>query len=305
MKRNTITLAAMTAAVLVGCGGGSSGGGNPGSSSSTASSVSSTAGGSSSSQASQGFVKFDARNLSGHTVFVEDKDHLSVDEKEWIYIFETGTQVKIVVNRNDGGQVVYENGTYEIKDVPGFGKEIDTNFILNDGSSYGQSLFLEDDFSIKENQLGMYVTKIVSNENNGVVIKDNTPVAGGLTINSIDDIKGYTITSNVASPGTLGATQELSIAFKCDGSFDYMMDTAYQGNHTKNNYTGNEIDVANDFDTTSIGWYYTDENGERSAGQLETDVNNQLLEGACWYGTNGDGACSNDLKIKSITGSGC
>jgi len=299
----TLSLAAMTA-LLIGCGGG--GGGTAGTSSSAAGgAVSSAAGGNTSSQASQGFVKFDARNLSGYTVFVEDKDHLSASDKEDIFIFETGTQVKIVVNRNDGGQVVYE-GTYDISDViPNLFTVEMTGTTKNDSTPTGFSLLLENDYNIKENQLGAYVTKIVSNESNGVVIKDNTPTAGGLTVNSVDNVWGHTITSNVANPGTSGATMELSIAFKCDGSFDYFTDYAYGGNHTKNNYTGNEVDVANDFGTTSIGWYYTDEDGERSAGQLETDVNNQLLEGACWSLTNGDGSCSNDLKIKSITGSGC
>ena len=291
----TLSIVAITL-LLIGCGGGSNGGDN--------NTTSSATGGSTSGQTSQGFVKFDARKLSGNTVFVEDKDHLSTSDKESIFIFGTGTQVKIVVNRNDGGQVVYE-GDYSIKDGIPNTFTLETNSVEKDGTSISFILLLDNDYSIKENQTGSYVTKILPNESNGVVIKNNTTTKGGLTVNSIDDVRGYTIASNVASPGTSGITMELNIAFKCDGSFDYMTDYVYRGEHTKNNYTGNDAYTEEDFGVTNLQWHYTDENGEQSTGQIQTDVNNQLLEGACWDDTNSDGSCSNELKIKSISGSGC
>lgn len=303
MKTLTTLSIAVIAALFIGCGSGSDGS-SSGNSGVTDGTTNSTPSGSTSSQGSQGYIQFDARNLSGNTVFVEDKDGVSISDKEHIFIFETGTQVKIIVNRNDGGQVVYE-GTYKLKDDIASLYVVDMNSITGDSSSTSFTLFLEDNYTIKENQLGTYVTQILPNESNGVVIKDNTPTADGLTIRSVDDVKGYTITSNLSRPGTSGMTMEMSIAVKCDGTFNYMVDIAYAGNHSVNNYDGNEVYVDEQFGVTRVGWYYTDEDGERSAGQIETDINNQLLKDACWSGTNSDGTCSNDIKIKSITGSGC
>ena len=137
------------------------------------------------------------------------------------------------------------------------------------------------------------------------MIKENQTSDDGLTINSVDDIKGYTLTSNVAYPGTTGMTMQLTVAFNCDDSFDYEIDIGYSGIHSISNIHGTEINVDNSFDTTKISWYGLDEDDERTGDSIRTDVNNQLLEGACWSSTKDGGECSNDLYIESITGSGC
>ena len=134
---------------------------------------------------------------------------------------------------------------------------------------------------------------------------DSTTSNERITINSVNDVLGHTITSNVAHPNSTSLTTQLSIEFHCDGSFDYHMDIAYGGHHSNNIYHGTEIYVDDHFETARIGWHYEDEDGERSGDNIDTNVNNQIVEGMCWYSTRSDGSCSNNIKIESVTGSGC
>ncbi len=243
-------------------------------------------------------------NLSGKTAFVEDKNNISMDTKEWIYIFESDTKVKVVINRNDGGQLVYENGTYKISKAFGM-NAANINIVTGESSSVGYTLFLDDDYNPKEDQLGAFVTKFVDNANNGVIIKESTTQDDELTIHSPDDIKGYTITTIVGHPGTTGATMQLTAAFNCDGTVDYRSDFGFSGVHAIDDYHGNEIRVDDTFATSRISWRYVDEDGDATSGLIQTNSDYQLLEGGCWSSANADGTCTNDLEIESITGSGC
>jgi hypothetical protein len=252
---------------------------------------------------SNGCSSINANNIAGYTVFIEDTNNIGVDIREYIYIFGANNTVEVVLNRKDGGQTVYE-GTYAIKGVAGF-KVIDILVVHDNSSSSGYTVLLDDNLNVKEDQLGHTVTKILPNAKNGVEIKENVLVDGALTVTTVDDILGHTITTNVAHPGSSGMTMHLSIEFHCDNTFDYTIDIGYGGRNTIRNYHGDELYIDNHFDTARIAWHYIDDDGERSGDSLDTDVNNQVVEGSCWSMTNNDGTCSNNLKIQSVTGSGC
>jgi hypothetical protein len=252
---------------------------------------------------SNGCSTINANNLPGYTVFIEDSNGYGVEVQEYIYIFENDNKVKVILNRKDGGQIVHD-GTYKIKGVVGF-KVVDIHVVLDESTSSGYTLMLDDDLMVKEDQLGYKVTKILPNDKNNVVIKENTATNGALTVNSVDDVKGYTITSNVAHIGTSGATMELSIAFNCDGTFEYTINMNMSGYQHTNTYSGDELYIDTHFDTNRIAWHYVDEDGDRTGDSLDTDVNNQILEGACWISTKSDGTCSNDLYVKSVTHKSC
>lgn len=292
----TLSIVAITA-LFIGCGGGGGGGATPnqGTSSSIAAggTSSSAADGSTSSQASQGTIQFDARNLSGNTVFIEDTDNIIVDDKEYIYIFETDSQVKLVLNRDNGEQIVHENGTYEIKDSIGLGKNVDINFILSDGTSSGFTLFLEDDYSIKEYQLGAHVTKVLPNGSNGVVIKENTPVSGAFNITSANDVKGYTFTS------TEGAGKStITVSFNCNGTFDEQMKIKVSGTTITTTRTGDDIQVRDETYTHRLQWTGTDGDGDIGTNALYITNNDQLVVGqSCFSESN----CANGWYLDSIT----
>ena len=97
-------------------------------------------------------------NLAGYTVFIEDTKNIKIDNKETIYIFESATQVKIVTNRDDGGQVVHSNGTYRLSNITGF-VTIEINAITGESSSSGWSILLDEDFNTVEDQPWAYSYK--------------------------------------------------------------------------------------------------------------------------------------------------
>jgi len=245
-----------------------------------------------------------SNNLAGYTVFIEDTTGIGVDVQEYIYIFDKDNKVKIVLNRKDGDQVVYE-GTYKVKTSIGFGEVVDILVVHDESSSSGYTILFDDNSKIKEDQLGYTVTKILPNDKNGVVIKETKPTNGALVVNTVDDVKGYTISTNVAKVGTSGSTMYLSIAFNCDGSFDYHMDIAFSGYHSVNDYHGDELYVDDHFDTNRIAWHYVNEDGERSSDNIDTNVNNEIVPGLCWSGAKSDGSCNNNLEIVSVTKSEC
>jgi len=171
----TLSLAAVTA-LFIGCGGGGGGGGTPASSvasvSSSASSVASSQG-SSSSSSTEGLQSIDARNISGYTVFTDNLNiGINPDVETIIYIFETGTQVKIIVKNKNGTQES-SSGTYETQNNS-FGKviQMETN---NDqtGDSEAYTLTLDDNYVLHVGNdpyqiQGHPISKIVTNEENGI-----------------------------------------------------------------------------------------------------------------------------------------
>ncbi len=171
----TLSLAAVTA-LFIGCGGGGGGGSTPASSvasvSSSASSVASSQG-SSSSSSIEGLQSIDARNISGYTVFTDNRDiGITSDVLTIIYIFETDTQVKVIV-KNKNGTLESSSGTYEIKNHPLIKMiEMLTNSDTTGGSEE-YALTLDDNYVLHVGNTppqiqGHPVSKIVTNEENGI-----------------------------------------------------------------------------------------------------------------------------------------
>jgi hypothetical protein len=292
MKKLTVALAITAAVVLTGgCGGG----GGTGTTSQAAGAAQNNNGGTSG-QSSAGqqltdlISSVDAQTgLDGHTVRISDPQNTSSLFKEQYFVFTPGNKVKFVENRDNGDQFVHD-GTYEVKTQVGFGNVIVVSY-KNGTTDASTTIFLDDAYHVKPKQLNTFPATVYSNDNNGLVIKNNTPATGSnaLTVTSPADVKGYTITSNEAHVGGGGftVTQTVTVKFECDGTFAETITTS----GTPETTTGSDIQV--DGDTLSYG-----------RESIPLDSNHQIVAGRTCFMGGGSGtgeACANNLYVKTIT----
>lgn len=134
-----------------------------------------------------------------------------------------------------------------------------------------------------------------------------------LTLNSVDDVKGYTLQTN-QSTLTIGDTalhQIITLAFACDGSFTYTIENSGNGYTVTDVGSGDEIYLDTAFDAYELNWHGTWHGGGvfdagEDAGDLLTLENtNEIIAGhTCWMdmgdGSSGEG-CPNNLYIANIT----
>jgi hypothetical protein len=224
----------------------------------------------------------DVRELSGYTVVTDPN---SATYKTISYIFSANLQVELVYDRKDGGQEVY-NGTYEIRDTT---SQVYMLFTIDPTNSIykSYSLFYDSEHLIYTKEyisLGLTITKIIANADNGITFPNNQADATAFTVNTANDIKGYTITSNNATG------EHEQVTFNCDGSSDFS--SVYAGQV-----------ISSHEDTTSIVTYDNVSyslSGADVLFLLTTDM--QLVPNeTCWSSTNSDGTCYNNLKIATIT----
>jgi hypothetical protein len=307
MKKLTIALAITAAVVLTGgCGGG---GGTGDGNGQVAGGQNNPGGGSGQNNPNQQQLtdlisSVDAQTgLDGHTVRITDPQNTTPNFKEHYFVFTPGNKVKFVDNRDNGDQFVYE-GTYEVKTQVGFGNVIVVSY-KNGTTDATTTIFLDDAYHVKSKQLDTFPAAVYTNENNGLVIKDNTPATGAnaLTVTSPNDVKGYTITSNEAHTGSgaFTTTQTITVKFECDGTFTETITTALSGQPgDTNTATGNGIEVDGD----SLSWNGTNSAGESSSGSVGLDSNHQIVAGRTCFNDSGSGAgeqCANNLYVKTIT----
>lgn len=137
--------------------------------------------------------------------------------------------------------------------------------------------------------------------------------AATLTVNSADDVKGYTLQTNLSTL-TLGDTslhQIITLAFACDGSFTYTIENSGNGITVTDVGSGDEVYLETAFDPYELNWYGTwhgggvFDAGEEAGDILTLDNTNEIIAGStCWMNF-GDGSsgedCPNNLYIQSIT----
>ncbi|MBN2895121.1 MAG: hypothetical protein JXK05_04410 [Campylobacterales bacterium] len=311
MKRiTTLSLAAVTA-LLIGCGGGSSDNGGD-----TPKSSSSAEGSTSSAQAAQSEQSRNANNLAGYTVEAEQEGAVTVSNyQKFTFIFLPNNACIVITDYFNGERKVVHT-TYSIDDT--FGIAMLTMVGTDDqGELYNNAISLNasQEVVVGESLAGSYITTaIVSNSDNGIdenaVVSSETSTPSNsstFTINSVDDVKGYTITSNESS-NTIGGAytmhQKITASFKCDGTFEYKIITSASGASSTTTTLGDTISLNTDFEPHRLSWSGTDNEGEVLNDSLELNTNNQLVIGStCWSGI-GDGSgesCPNNLYVYSVT----
>ena len=228
--------------------------------------------------------------LDGYTILISDPTNITPNFKEDYFVFTGGNKVKFVENRDNDDQFVFD-GTYEVKTTTGFGNIIDISYKKGDINS-STVIELDDSYHIKPEQLSKFPATVYRNENNGLIIKNNISATGNnvLTVNSPDDLKGYTIISNEshAGSGAFTATQTITIKFDCDGTFTQITKTSLSGQPDDiEKDSGSDIEVEED--KLSYGGEF-----------ISLDNNHQIVGGkTCFMDSTGE--CTNNLYVKSIT----
>ena len=134
--------------------------------------------------------------------------------------------------------------------------------------------------------------------------------AKSLTIESPEDVKGYTIKSNKSTIGNTKTHQTITVSFKCDGSFKYSVTTEAYGHSNIELAQGSYVSVDTDSTPHELHWggKYTKTDihdvGNSMNDYLKLNANNKLVSGeTCWYsfGSGSGKSCPNNLYIESIT----
>lgn len=137
--------------------------------------------------------------------------------------------------------------------------------------------------------------------------------APSLTLNSVDDIKGYTLKTNRSTidAGSFSVHQTITLAIGCDGSFTYTIMNDGNGYSASDVGTGTEVTLDKSFDPYELTWYGTwnggdaFEAGDTAGDTLTLNDTNRIYAGqTCWmdFGGNESGAdCPNNLYIETIT----
>jgi hypothetical protein len=246
----------------------------------------------------------DAREMAGYTLIIDDNDRISVTFKQRAYIFEEDCTV--VVNDNDSvcpvrlvetndndAQFVYD-ATYKIKEVG------EARFLEVDDVSTNQSWVetLDENWHFK---VTGFDARIVKNEDNGIVIHNEEPQTdNALTVQSVEDLAGYTISTNTSTinVGGYDVHQQIAVTFNCDGTFEETIDTYNDQSHPEPTISrGDNTDIQ----IWDQEFTFTGDNGGET---LELNANHQIVVGQCWS-MNADGTCMNDLVIESITNNTC
>lgn len=144
----------------------------------------------------------------------------------------------------------------------------------------------------------------------------NSSPVSSLTINSVNDIRGYTLKSNDSHQGSgqYTTTTVFSISVDCSGHFKYQNDISMAGNTNTTVIEGTEITHWTDVEPQSLtftGVYtkvdgFGDQNlGDTSSIGLDLEKNtHEFVAGqTCWMGdghSHGED-CPNNLYIKTIT----
>jgi len=149
----------------------------------------------------------------------------------------------------------------------------------------------------------------------GSASSSGTPVTQAtFTLNSADDIRGYTIATNKAEHSLSGMNwyQKITVAFQCDGTIDYTITTGGDYATNVDRANGDNYYVAQHSNANALFWDYTfyegglaDENNPSGTEYLGLNSANQIVIGAtCWNDFGGEESgenCANGLYIESIT----
>lgn len=124
-------------------------------------------------------------------------------------------------------------------------------------------------------------------QNNGVQ-------AETLTVNSVDDLKGYTLKTNEATTsqnGTSGSPYTVTLTVDCEGHYTY--------SDTKETKRGDAVSLEGLPGAHMITWGNVNDN---SGGYLMLGTDDKLIAGqSCWFDSKTLGeTCSAGLYIKSI-----
>ena len=240
----------------------------------------------------------DARHLAGYTLKMENKLNNGDNWTVVYYIFKEGNKVTRVEEKRDGDQQVDE-ATYTIKDSIKGAYFLDAK--IDDEHRF--ELMLTDDYHFKMLGKGLPLT-VMPNDKNGVVIKHhNNPQPNSssvVTVKSVDDLKGYTFTSNerVSGSGAFTLHQTIEFKIKCDGSYKETIDTYLEGGERTpdvNEGTIEDIDI-DFFDSVKIG-----------GDSIYLDSNKQIIAGKSCISSDGKlgKGCSSGLYVKSIKKESC
>lgn len=237
-----------------------------------------------SSDSNNTLASIDIRELAGNTIITTSGKN---PIEEIAYVFGANDAVTMVFNRRDGGQFV-KTGTYVLSDQTNqltVELQFDTNTFLYYSLFYENHLIYPKEYI----SLNMTVTKIATNAENGIIIQNDQPVAtsDALTVTSIDDLKGYTITSNESDN-----QENASIVINCDGSSDTAYNLVASGQTYSDTAHHSLIEMHPELIYTRIdvGEFW-----------LLLSSTNQLVENKTCIGSfNDDGTCSGNWKIQTI-----
>ena len=251
----------------------------------------------------------DVRDMAGYTLLIEDEDQIA-SFKQMAFIFEDNCNVevndlehkchvRIVETKDTNDQFVYD-ATYVIKDNGPSLRFLETKSL--DGIK-GWAVQIDDNWHFI---FPGFVLKVVENKNNGIVINDREPQAdNALTVEKVEDLFGYTITTNTSSvyveEGGYTLHQKITATFNCDGTFRSVIDGYGVMDNGYRYDMDPDVNEGDRDDMTLSPW------GDKvffGQDNLELDSNHQIKVGDCWS-TNSDGSCLNNLIIESITYNGC
>jgi len=139
--------------------------------------------------------------------------------------------------------------------------------------------------------LALSVAAILSGCNNSAADTRKGGIeAQTLTVNSVNDLKGYTIISNEAN--TEGTVYTIRVRFKCEGGY------AYSDTHSGET-NGDTVALKNSGDITLVTWGTVNSD---DGGYVELDADHKLTENkSCWLSKGlGGSNCSSGLYVKTI-----
>lgn len=135
-----------------------------------------------------------------------------------------------------------------------------------------------------------------------------------LTVNSVDDVKGYTLHSNESTVtlGEMTLHQTITLSIACDGTFVYTIQDYNEMFSSTDVAKGDEVYLDTSYDPYELSWYGTWQGGGAfEAGEAAGDIlplsnTDQIIAGTtCWLGYGVDIGvgedCPMNIYIESIT----
>jgi len=153
-----------------------------------------------------------------------------------------------------------------------------------------------------------------SNDTNGSTGGATSSPISSLTLNSVDDVKGYTIRTNQSTRSAGGYTihQTITLTIGCGGNFVETIVNSSSSNSVTDTLRGTEIDLDTSFDPYELTWHGIWDGdggmdaGESSGDSIDMSNTNQIIAGNTCWGYYGDASlhgadCPNNLYIETIT----
>lgn len=235
---------------------------------------------------SEGLASIDVGEIVGHTITTTVGNGVI---KQRAYIFEPNLGVTMVFDRKDGGQYVHK-GSYVLNDDS---HTLTVELQFDSHTFLYYVLFYDENHLIHAKEyisLSMTVTSITANEDSGVVIQDDQPLGSSdaLSIDTIKDLYGYTLYSNLADDGMSSI-----VTINCDGSSSTKTTYVYGGQSYSDTTQSSAVELREDqliYKEVDVGESW-----------LLLSSTNQLVENkTCFSSLDDDGTCFQNYKLERI-----